>query len=246
MLSFINYLGVQSKLIKKIYARKDLNLVDKNIYIEIIDLSATSGVCTAKNSYFMNGFGISEATVKRSLQKLEEMEMIRVGYKVARQGRQITLVQNELTRLAQNEPTLAQNDLVSIGQKVDDSTFKPVKNEGEYKREYKILSNDNTRPDVYGNALINYAISEFKRIIGYEPASRGAYTSRMQARHWIQVIQRILRENLREGTDEEVKVVITRQLESIKKEGGEWTLLRISPLKERVPKFIAQINGGRS
>jgi len=163
MLSFINYLGVKSKLIKKIYARKDLNLVDKNIYIEVLDLSTTSGVCTAKNSYFINGFGISEATVKRSLQKLELMEMIKVGYKVARQGRQIRLVQNELTRLAQNEPTLAQNELVSTGQKEDNSTIKPLKNEGEYKTKYKILSKDNSTG--YGNDDINKFINKINSLL---------------------------------------------------------------------------------
>lgn len=186
MLSFINYLGVQSKFIKKIYSRKDLNLVDKNIYIEIFDLSASSGVCTAKNQYFISGFGISVATVKRSLQKLVDMGMIEVSYKVARQGREIRLVESEIKRLAQNEPGPAQNEPGQIINKNYDDTTEGLKNEVEYKTKYKILSKDNSTK--YGNEDINKFISKINSLLDIKLPEDGK--ARMTVSNMLKLLSR--------------------------------------------------------
>lgn len=83
MITFINntvqYLDGNEKPIrfaKAIFSRRDLNSTEKLILIEIFDLSTKRGYCSAKNNYFMKGFGLSEKTVSRTLTSLLDKKMI--------------------------------------------------------------------------------------------------------------------------------------------------------------------------
>lgn len=224
-------------------------MVDKNILLEIVDLSAKLGSCVAKNSYFMSGFGLSEATVKRSIQKLEQMGMITVTYKVARQGRKITPVQSDLVRPAQNELVPVQNELMYTPDKSDNNNEIFPKNDAEYKR----VRENNISKDIsenqgkgFGNPLVNYAIKEFKRVFGYPPSSQkqpvrnGAYT-------WIRSIQAKLKPTTPENELEvRTQKFITMQLEWLKRQQWADSVIGFRPLQTHLIKFIVDMKNGKS
>lgn len=53
-----------------------LKILDKLILSQISYLSAKKGYCFAGNEYFVNFFGVSTGSIKRSLQKMEKLGLI--------------------------------------------------------------------------------------------------------------------------------------------------------------------------
>lgn len=90
---------------KEIWLNKDLSAIDKCIFAEINSLD-NEDHCYASNEYFAEFCGVSEATVKRSIQKLKSLGLIK---QISFDGR--TRVIEVIQETAQNERETDQNEL---------------------------------------------------------------------------------------------------------------------------------------
>lgn len=70
---------------RKIWTDNTISCVEKCILLEIDSLDGEDG-CFATNAHFQEFFGISPATVTRSIKKLEEKGMIHVTYNTSKKG----------------------------------------------------------------------------------------------------------------------------------------------------------------
>ena len=63
---------------KELWLNKDLNILEKAIYIEIESLDNGDRHCIASNKYFAEFCGCSESKVSKAIKKLQDLNMVEV------------------------------------------------------------------------------------------------------------------------------------------------------------------------
>lgn len=193
---------------KEIWLNENLSMVDKVIYTEICSLD-NENHCTASNEYFAKFCGVSEATVKRSIQTLKNFNLIE---QVSFNGRNRQLKMSR--QPAQNEladgaicTTINIDNNTSNKDKLNNKLFSTPNFYNEEKPKSKKKNQYATCKEYImqytNNVVLQDALDRFLRLLLEKKNNDSNF--KFWTNQWPSIVNEL--DNIASNTDEAVKIV---------------------------------------
>lgn len=218
---------------------KDITSTEKMVFGLVVGLSNEKGYCFASNEKFSDILNISEMTVKRSLKKLEEYDLIFRKTKQIKGGsiRKIFIKAQEKT-----DSTGVQNDTLTGVQDVPSTQVQPVPMTGvqDVPAELKGLNtsintikNNNTSANKFTDESIELQSAQllFKMITNTNPKYK-----KPDLQKWADVIRLMIERDKRE-TEDIRKVIVFAQTNNF----WQSNILSTQKLREKFDMLMTQM-----